>query len=172
MIYPLNDKFLLEPTEEFDFTDPKLSAIVLYNDMKESMIAHRGLGLSCNQVGLKHSMFVMGDAKRPDSIFACFNPKIVNFSKETNVLEEACLSLPGIVVKKERSSEIRVRYTDYFGHVVTKVFTGLTARIFQHEYDHIQGITILNGLSKLKFDMAIKKAKKGGFEANNYQRIG
>jgi peptide deformylase len=75
---------------------------------------------------------------------------------------ESCLSLPGILMKKERDVEIRVRYQDYLGAVNTKVFTNFTARVFQHEFDHLQGITLLSGLSKLKLDMAMKKAKKLG----------
>jgi peptide deformylase len=160
MIYQLTNERLLEPTEKFDFTNQEISAKELWENMRDSLIAHNGYGLSCNQVGLKYAMFVMGDTARPTTLFPVFNPKIVHVGDKTEMMEEGCLSLPGIVVKVKRPIEIRVRFADLLGVVRTEVYRGMTARIFQHEFDHLQGKTLLSGLSRLKLDMALRKSEE------------
>lgn len=160
MIYQLTDELLYTPTQKFDFTNPEISGKVLFENMRDTMISLKGVGLTCNQVGLPYSMFVFGDFNSPENIVGCFNPEILSLSSEKTTLEEGCLSFKGVVVPIERSDRIRVRYQDYLGNEHTEIFRGLTARIFQHEMEHIRGFTFLTNLSKLKRDMVLKKARK------------
>lgn len=160
--FEIDDKYLFCETQKFDFTNPPFSAKMLYERLKKTMMKYKGIGLSANQVGIPYSVFVMGNPQRETDIIACFNPKIVYKSKDTSILEEACLSFPKVSTKVERSNEIRIRYTDYLGNVRTEVFKGMTARIVQHEVDHLQGKTILHGLSRLKIERFIAKANKYG----------
>lgn len=168
----IDDTFLFKKTENFDFTNPPFPAKMLFEGLKQTMIKYKGIGLSANQVGIPYSVFVMGNPERETDIIACFNPKIVYKSDETSTLDEACLSIPGVVTKIERSNEIRVRYNDYLGNVRTEVFKGMTARIFQHELDHLQGKTILHGLSRLKIERSIVKSNKYGhkFRIGDFKR--
>lgn len=72
------------------------------------------------------------------------NPEILRKGKETDVLEEGCLSLPGLVIEVPRSLEIVVRYLDARGSEQERKFTGFDARVVQHEVDHLEGVLIVD----------------------------
>jgi peptide deformylase len=93
-------------------------------------------------------------------VYACFNPRIVMLSIERTSMKEGCLSFPGLVLDIERPTVCKVRYTQPNGQTVTKEFTGMTARVVQHEVDHLRGRLFTSYVSKLKLDMAVRKAKK------------
>ena len=150
------NKILSEESQPFDFANPPCDPTELAKAMLRVMHKHQGFGLSACQVGLPLKVFVM--AGEPN--YACFNPKIVAISEEGIDLEEACLSYPGIEAKVTRARHIRARFQMQDGAVTTKQFTGMTARIFQHEYDHLQGMIFFDRLSKLKKDMLLKKYYK------------
>lgn len=152
-------KNLTTPTVKFDFTNPPIDPYQLTTSLLETMHQYNGIGLAANQVDLPYRVFVM----KGDPNFACFNPRIVMPSTETIALEEACLSFPGVVVKVTRPRSIRVRFQTPSGETVTKQFTGLSARVFQHELDHLDGILYYNRSSRLEREMAKKKAKKHGY---------
>lgn len=154
-----NDPILKTATIHFDFFNPKFEPIQFAKDLVKFMYDNKGLGLAAPQVGVPYSIFAMRG--EPEN-FVCFNPRIVDYSKETIVLEEGCLSFPGLILKIERPKHIRVRFETPNGDTLTKQFTGMTARIFQHEYDHTKGKRFFDNISKLKLDMAVKKAKKLG----------
>ncbi len=89
------------------------------------------------------------------------NPKITYFSKETNIEEEACLSLPWIFWDVERSNEIVVEYIDIRWRRKKKRLTGLNARIVQHEVDHLDGILFVDKLvNKNKIDSLVRNFVK------------
>jgi peptide deformylase len=113
----------------------------LVNFMLEKMIEHHGIGLSANQMGLPFRMFVMG-RKGKNHSFACFNPRVLGISEIIEISEESCLSIPGIKVDVERPNAIVAEYTNIDGTIVNKPFTGIYARIYQHELDHLDGILI------------------------------
>ena len=79
------------------------------------------------------------------------------------LLEEGCLTFPGFFVKVKRPSVIKVRYTEPNGNIVTKKFVGMTARIFQHEIEHLNGEMFFKDCTKSTLELAIKKSKKSGF---------
>lgn len=95
-----------------------------------------GVGLSANQVGLDLRIFV---AEHRNNFFAVVNPTIVKFSKETEFMEEGCLSVPGIFVEKERALFVTLEGFDPNGKKLKLKASGVLARIFQHETDHLNG---------------------------------
>ena len=134
------------------------------NNLIDTMKAYEGIGLSANQIGVLERVFVMYDTSTLDSsdkkVIACFNPKVISESVNTVMIEEGCLSYPGLWIKVTRPESIGVEYEDENGKVTRDNLNGLQCRIFQHEYDHMEGSDFTKKVSKLKLDMAIKKQKK------------
>ena len=144
--------------EEVDFS--KIDASMLTNVMLDRMVEMGGVALSAPQVGLDMSMFVMGiDQARVE----VFNPTIISYSKEETLMNEGSLTYPGISVIVKRPISITVQYYNKNNEIQHHEFQGLTARIFQHAFDHLQGTTIKERVSKLKWDMASKRL-------NNYKQ--
>lgn len=142
--------------EDFDFENPPVDPKQLVADMYEIMIERNGIGLSANQIGLPYRVFIMRGADGP---IACFNPKITFFSEETNFLEEGCLSLPGFFVKIHRPEVVRAKYQTVDGTIETKRFGGMTARCFQHELEHLNGVMFTDKASKYHLEKARRKTK-------------
>ena len=108
--------------------------------LTENMFHHRGVGLSANQIGIQERAFVMiSDMETQDTI-TCFNPRIIKESKEKVVMEEGCLSYPELFIEISRPSSIIVKYQDEGKSIIKRRLDGYVARIFQHEYDHMEGI--------------------------------
>ncbi|AMQ65985.1 peptide deformylase [Stenotrophomonas phage vB_SmaS-DLP_6] len=147
---------LSQKLEEFDFSNPPTDPIQLAQQLAELMVRSRGVGLSANQAGLPYRVFVL--ASNP--ITACFNPRIVDQGDELLQLDEGCLSYPGLAIKIKRPKNIKVRYTLPNGEVVTQKFSGITARIFQHELDHMNGENFINRAGPLAKQRAMEKWKK------------
>jgi len=127
-------------------------------ELVKFMYDNNGLGLAANQVGVPYRIFAMRG--QPEN-FVCFNPKIVYYSEETVSLEEGCLSFPNLIVKIKRPENIRVRFTKPNYETITRQFTGLTARIFQHEFDHLNGELYFKRASRYHRELAMKKWKRG-----------
>ena len=106
----------------------------------ESMIHHNGVGLSANQIGISERAFVMIRDIEYNEIIVCFNPKIVKTSTKKSVMEEGCLSYPELFLDVVRPSEIVVKYEDEDKKMHKLNLVGLSARVFLHEYDHMEGI--------------------------------
>jgi len=124
--------------------------------MKESA----GVGLSANQCGVMERAFVMYSDVKKKEILACFNPKIVETSKEEISINEGCLTYPGIWLMVKRPIAIKVEFEDEKGKKHKRTFDGLTSRIFQHEYDHMEGTDFTQKVSRLKIERAMKKLNK------------
>ena len=150
------EEVLLQPPEPFKF-DGEIDPVAFSNILFEKMRDYHGLGLSANQVGLNLRAFVIGN---DDFRMNVFNPEIVKVSDDMILMEEGCLSFPGVFLKVQRPTTIKVRYQNAKGELMEEDYNGLTARIFLHEYDHMQGITMQSRVSKLKWDMATKKVVK------------
>ena len=106
----------------------------------ESMIHHNGIGLSANQIGISERAFVMIRDIEYNEIIVCFNPKIIKTYSEKVEMEEGCLSYPELFIEISRPSSIIVKYEDEGKELHKVKLTGFIARIFQHEYDHMEGI--------------------------------
>lgn len=158
MIYELidcNDPLLKQEMVSFDFSNPPVDPLDLVADLAETMLANNGIGLSANQCGLPYRVFVM----LGEELIPCFNPRIIDVSKETVVLEEGCLSYPGLFVKVKRPRRIKVRFAEPNGNVVTKTFDGMTARVFQHELDHLDGVNYQQRANRYHLEQAHKKKR-------------
>lgn len=151
-----NDPILYQPTQDWDFANPPCDPVELAHAMYDLMNASAGIGLAAPQVGLPYRMFVMRSVPK----LAIFNPKIVWTSDKEVEMEEGCLSFPGLGIKVFRPESIRTRFTSPNGITETKLFNGLTARVFQHENDHLNGVCFTSKVSKLKLDMYQRKRKK------------
>ena len=112
----------------------------LSNTLKESMIHHKGIGLSANQIGIWERVFVMIRDLEYNETITCFNPKILKESKKTIVMEEGCLSYPDLFLDIERPESVVIKYEDEDKKIHKMKLDGLAARVFQHEYDHMEGI--------------------------------
>ena len=134
------DKILKKKAIRVSKVDAKI--ITLINDMFDTMHNADGMGLAANQVGSHKSIFILdisavkGFEKSKPMVF--INPKIVDYSEETSIIDEGCLSLPGIRSKVERPVGIKLLYQDInlIDHVLED--DDLLARVIQHEYDHLQ----------------------------------
>lgn len=142
---------------EFNFINPPVDPNSFASSLVETCKGNQGLGLSANQCGFEYRVFVMGTG---DNYVAFFNPKIISVSQETTKMEEGCLSFKGLFLNIERSKEIQVEYQDFNGIKREAKFTGLTARCFQHELDHMNGITYHKHVGNVSIQLAQKKRQK------------
>lgn len=152
-----NAEVLKTPLPKFNFANPPMDPIELAHVLAEHMLKYNGMGLSANQLGLPYKAFAI----KANPIIVCFNPLIVDESEDKIYLEEGCLSYPSLFVKVKRPKTIKVRYTEPNGNTVTRVLDGLTSRIFQHEYDHLQGINFTKRASKIHLEQARNRLKSG-----------
>lgn len=109
--------------------------------MFELMHSHEGMGLAAPQVGIMKRLFIMWNSNS-STHYVCINPRVIKLGKETKVKDEGCLSYPGQTVVVERPTEIRVTYQNLRGTKVTKKLTGIMARCFMHELDHLNGVVM------------------------------
>jgi peptide deformylase len=159
MIYDLvssNDPILKQEIPNFDFSNPPTDPIQLAKDLAETMINNNGLGLSANQVGLPYRVFVITGSP----ILACFNPRIVDATSEEIYLDEGCLSFPNLFFKVKRPRMIKVRYNQPNGETITQKFDGITARVFLHEYDHMNGVLYNDRATSYHISQGKKRLKK------------
>ncbi len=124
----------------------------LMGRLSQALEENNGFGVSAVQIGIPVQAFAM----KAERVAFMFNPKIVEKSDELESGPEGCLSIPGVVANVKRPNKIRVRFQDETGEVYTTNMSGLTARIFQHEYDHCQGILFIDRLNKYHRDKALK----------------
>jgi peptide deformylase len=156
MIYPIvayGDPILKKRATEIE--PGTIDIITLANDMFETMYHAHGVGLAAPQIGKSIRMFVV-DAEPMDpeqlkgfkKIF--INPEIIDEEGELWPYEEGCLSIPGIREKVNREPIIRLRYMDENFNQFEETFSGMAARVIQHEYDHLEGILFIDYLSPLR----------------------
>jgi peptide deformylase len=106
-----------------------------------------GIGLAATQLGVMHRVLVYRvDEEAPLGVLV--NPEIEWFGDELETMEEGCLSLPGVGVEVERPVSIRVRAQDETGAPLALEVSGLEARVIQHEVDHLDGVLILDRVSR------------------------
>ena len=136
-LIPSNHKLLHEKIVKCSYN---LDRGKLSYTLTENMFHHNGVGLSANQIGIKERAFVMISDMESQDTLTCFNPKIVKESKEMVTMEEGCLSYPELFLNIARPETIVVKYEDEGKELHKIKLTGFIARIFQHEYDHMEGI--------------------------------
>jgi peptide deformylase len=133
-----------------------MNPVELYTDLAETMNAHNGLGLAAPQIGIPLRVCVI----RSDPIVGLFNPDIIEFSAEYAELEEGCLSFPGIYAKVKRSRIIKVWAADPTGSYQTMQLFDISAKVVQHEVDHLNGKLFTRNVQPMSLAMACRKAQK------------
>jgi peptide deformylase len=139
--YP--QKVLAGPAKPVEKIDDGIRLLVA--KMTDIMVGHKGVGLAAPQAGVPLRLFIISLDGTREKVRVYINPKVVpGGNLERN--EEGCLSVPGVYAKIKRYSRATVTATDLDGKTFTEQAEGLYARALQHEFDHIEGITIVNRL--------------------------
>lgn len=143
-----------------DFNFETLDACKIEKNMIEIMQRKNGVGLSANQVDLNARIFVMRTFQIQKPPFAVINPEIIELSKKTESQLEGCLSFPNVYIMVKRPVHMTAKYFDISGKERIIQLEDYDARIFLHEYDHLNGVNFIDGSGKLKLRMAMKRKKK------------
>lgn len=138
--YP--NKVLKKKSKEIKKITPEIKELTL--DMEETMVKNEGIGLAAPQIGSLKRMIVIQVNKEP-AVF--INPKIVKKSKEKEIMEEGCLSFPGVFLEIKRPRKIEVEALTLNGEKVLFETEGLLSRVFQHEIDHLDGILLIDRIN-------------------------
>ena len=151
-----NSKILRQKLREFDFQNPPINANEFASTLVETCKKNKGLGLSANQCGFTYRVFVMG---ANDDYVAFFNPKVISSEGEEHMIE-GCLSFPLLGLRITRPKEIVVEYQDFVGAKHTTRFSGISARCFLHELDHMNGIVYTDRVKPLALKFGLDKRQK------------
>jgi peptide deformylase len=130
------------PIERFD--DELREEIKRMGQLMDDAI---GVGLAATQVGVVHRLLVYKIAQDAE-LAALINPEVEWSGRDTESMEEGCLSLPGVLVEVDRPVHVRVRALDGRGEPIVIEASGLEARVIQHEIDHLDGVLILDRTSR------------------------
>ena len=155
-LVPETDPILKEVMPEWDFKNPPANAVEFASGLVDTCMYHRGYGLSANQCGFRYRVFVMGGG---NEYVAFFNPKIISTSGEKH-MQEGCLSFPLLGLGITRPAEVGVRYQDYTGEWKGTTLSGISARCFLHELDHMNGIVYTERVKPLALKMGMQKRQK------------
>ncbi|WP_075340867.1 peptide deformylase [Tenacibaculum agarivorans] len=172
MILPIvayGDPVLRKVGKDIDKDYPNLSELIA--NMKETMYNASGVGLAAPQIGKAIRLFIIDASpfaedddlsEKERKVLENFNkvfinPKILDEEGEEWVFNEGCLSIPDVREDVWRQPKVTVEYFDEEFNKHTETFDGLAARVFQHEYDHIEGVLFTDKLSSLKKRLIKKK---------------
>jgi peptide deformylase len=140
-----DERLTLKAGTILDIADPDFQAFI--DGLIRCGLDNQGVGIAAPQVGRSLRLFIMAprpNPRYPDAPlaepFAVINPVILRSSAEMETGWEGCLSVPGFRAQVPRHLEVDVAYTDRRGEAVTARFSGFMARLFQHEFDHLEGI--------------------------------
>jgi peptide deformylase len=153
----LGDPVLRARAVPVDKFDERLAAEV--ERMGELMVDALGVGLAATQLGILHRVLVYR-VNVEDPVTVLVNPEIEWSSEELEIAEEGCLSLPGVHVDVERPARVRVRARDENGEELEIEAEALTARVIQHEIDHLDGILILDRISRAARKEAMREMRE------------
>lgn len=165
MIYPIvayGDPVLREECEEIKEYNADIKTLI--DDMFETMYESEGVGLAAPQIGKSLRLFVVDaspfsdeEPELEDFKQVFINPEIVSESGKKWSFTEGCLSIPGVREAVSRKETIVVNYLDENFEEVEEEFSGLAARVIQHEYDHIEGVLFIDKINPLKKKMIKRK---------------
>jgi peptide deformylase len=141
---------------DFDFANTTIDPLELSHLLINNMKNNNGIGLAANQLGINARAFVMYS----DPAIVAFNPKITYYGDDEVLMDEGCLSYPGVTIKVKRPRFIRVRFQDPYGNMVTKKFDGMASRVFQHELDHLDGVEYFKRANRIHKERFQNKWKR------------
>lgn len=175
MIYPvyiIGSSVLRKKAEEIDRDYPDLQQVI--ENMWETMYNADGIGLAAPQIGKSIRLLVMDastladdDPSLKDFKKVLINAKITELSDDEELMSEGCLSIPGINEDVKRSNKITLEYYDENFVLHKEKYSGFSARVIQHEYDHLEGILFTDKLSAIRKRLLKSKLlaiSKGKFE--------
>lgn len=151
-----DDEILKLVTPKYDFIT-ETGHKELAERLIETIKTHRAFGLAAPQCGISKRVFVIG---AEDEYVPMFNPEIVSSSVEETHMEEGCLSFPFMFLSITRPKEIFVKYQNERGEQKELKLQGISAKVFQHELDHLNGITFQKRAKPLALKMANKRREK------------
>jgi peptide deformylase len=181
MILPIlafGDAVLRKKASNIDADYPHLKTLI--ENMWETMYEASGVGLAAPQIGKAINLFIIDtgafdEKKQSNSIKKVFiNPSIEEEWGDKWDFEEGCLSIPHIRENVSRHSHLKITYQDELFNTLTETYSGLEARVIQHEYDHCQGVLFTDHLSQLKKRLLKNKLiniSKGGAIVDYKMRI-
>ncbi len=158
-IIKLGHPTLRKRAEEVDAFDDELRELA--ENMISTMRMNEGIGLAAPQVNVLRRLFVI-DLEQIDenlSPKAYINPRILS-SSGSEIMEEGCLSIPNVRADVTRPEVIEVEYQTLTGETVRETLDGLTARVFQHELDHLNGVLFIDHISPIQRRLLAPKLKK------------
>ena len=161
-MYILGQPLLRKEATDIPTDYPDLQELI--QNMYETMQKADGVGLAAPQVGLSIRLFVIDLNSLSDDmpeykgyLHAFINPRILEASEETELMEEGCLSVPGIHENVRRAKSVHVTYLDEQLQPHDEWIDGFAARVFQHEYDHLEGKLFIDHISGLRKQLIKKK---------------
>ena len=162
MIRPIlkyGDSQLHQPSHPVDSFTPEIDRVV--NDMIDTMYAAPGVGLAAPQIGVPFRIFVIDISigRDPESLIIMVNPEFV-LRDGMQLEEEGCLSVPGFEATVVRPMHAVVKGLDRNGREHEREGTGLLARAFQHEMDHLDGKLFIDHLRGIKRDVIVRRIRK------------
>lgn len=157
-VLPEGDPYINQSVPQFDFLNPPIDPEELFRDLKETAEHHDAFGLAANQCGLPYRAFVIRNERW--EFFICINPVIEERDLITMSAKEGCLSFPDLELEVARPKSVLVTYSVVDGTMISTPLTGLQARGFQHELDHLDGINFKQRVSRLVLDRAKNRRTK------------
>lgn len=156
------DPFLSHVADDFDFNNPIMDPLLLEEKMVKLMAEENGIGLAATQVGVNARVFTIKTQLVPEITepFAAFNPTVLKVSEETSIDYEGCLSFPNLYLAVKRPASIIASFVDRDNNERIIELSGIDARCYLHELDHLNGICYVERVSKLKLELAKKKQRK------------
>lgn len=150
-----DDPQLREVSEAWNFeTDGDPTELV--KAMTKIMFESGGIGLAAPQCGVKKRIFLMGNQEK---LIVCINPEILESSGE-NRAQEGCLSFPKLWLTVKRPETVKVKYQQLSGNVIEQELGDLPSRVFQHEFDHLNGVCFDTKVAKLGLQLAKERRKR------------
>ncbi len=158
VLYPA--KILRQPTSKVTEIDSKVINII--EDMIDTLKQEEGVGLAANQIGEPLSIMLIDTTPKDEDqgIKEIIINPVLKFAEGEIVHEEGCLSFPGLFVEVKRSNRVGISYLDKEGKEKEIELEGFPAIVFQHEFDHLNGITFIDRLKGLKKRIALEKYNK------------
>jgi peptide deformylase len=155
----VGDPVLRQHAETVTRFDGELLQLV--DDLEHSMRAAQGIGLAAPQIGVSLRVILVGHFDEDDSILMqpMINPRVIDSSGKCE-MEEGCLSVPGVREVVIRPENVTVEFQDVDGKLQQRELTELEARVFLHEYDHLEGVLFVDRISPIRRGLIQNRLKK------------
>lgn len=150
-----NDPVLREKCTPWDFENDGDPTEII-KEMTRIMFENNGIGLAAPQCGLMKRIFIMGNENR---LYACINPEIIS-GEGTVMDQEGCLSFPDLWLNVKRHEKIQIKYQNVVGGEIETEMSGIIARVYQHELDHLDGVCFDTRVGKVSLELAKNRRKK------------